>query len=56
MEHLDGHERNNFCDYEKSHKRAYQKGWIESNERSKEESQPKQVCGKGQDARQSQKL
>ena len=40
-EHLDGFERNGFCDFDKPHKRAYQKGKIESNEQSKEEGQPK---------------
>ena len=55
-EHLDGHETNDFCDFEKPYKRAYQKGKIESNEQSKEGGQPKWVCGKGRDARQSQKL
>ena len=43
-EHLDGFERNGFCDFDKPHKRAYQKGKIESNEQSKEEGQPKTVC------------
>ena len=55
-EHLDGLERSDFCDFERPHKRAYQKGKIESIEQSKEGGQPKSVCGKGQDARQSQKL
>ena len=55
-EHLDGLERNDFCDFERPHKRAYQKGKIESNEQSKDGGQPKLVCGKGRDARQSQKL
>ena len=45
-----------FCDFDKPHKRACQKGKIESNEQSKEGGQPKYVCGKGRDARQSQKL
>ena len=53
-EHLDRLERNGFCDFERPHKRAYQKGKIESNEQSKEGGQPKSVCGKEQDARQSQ--
>ena len=55
-EHLDGLERIDFCDFDEPHKRAYQKEKIESNEQSKEEGQPKSVCGKGPDARQSQKL
>ena len=38
---LDGLERNDFCDFEKPQKRAYQKGKIESNEQSKEGRQPK---------------
>ena len=54
--HLDGLERSGFYDFDKPHKRAYQKGKIESNEQSKEGGQPKLVCGKGPDARQSQKL
>ena len=40
-EHLEGLERNDFCDFEKPRKRAYQKGKIESNEQSKEGGQPK---------------
>ena len=44
------------CDFEKPHKRAYQKVNIESNEQSKKGGQPKSVYGKGWDARQSQKL
>ena len=40
-EHLDGLERNHFCDFDKQHKRAYQKGKIESNEQSKKGGQPK---------------
>ena len=55
-EHLDGLERSGFCDFDKPHKRAYQKEKIESNEQSKERGQLKLVCGKGRDARQSQKL
>ena len=55
-EHLDGLERNDFCDFDKPQKRAYQKGKIESNEQNKEGSQPKSVCGKERDARQSQKF
>ena len=39
--HLDGLERNNFCDFDKPRKRAYQKEEIESNEQSKEGGQPK---------------
>ena len=55
-EHLDGLERNDFCDFEKPQKRVYQKGKVESNEQSKEGGQLKSVRGKGRDARQSQKL
>ena len=41
----------------KDHRSApIRKGKIESNEQSKERGQPKSVCGKGRDARQSQKL
>ena len=40
-EHLDGLERNDFCDFDKPRKRACQKGKIESNEQSKEGGQPK---------------
>ena len=56
VEHLDGLERNDFSDFDKPRKRAYQKGMIESKEQSKEGGRPKQVCGKGRDARQSRKL
>ena len=45
--HLDGLERNGFCDFDKPQKRAYQKGKIESNEQSKEGGQPKSVVEKG---------
>ena len=38
---LDGLESNDFCDFDKSHNRAYQKGKIKSNEQSKEGGQPK---------------
>ena len=38
-EHLDGLEKNDFCDFEKSHKRAYQKRKVESNEQSKKGGQ-----------------
>ena len=55
-EHLDGLERKGFCDFDKPQKRAYQKEKIESNEQSKEGGQPKPVCEKGRNARQSQKL
>ena len=48
--------RTTFVIFDKPHKRAYQKGKIESNEQSKEGGQPKSVCGKRQDARQGQKL
>ena len=48
--------RKDFCDFEKPQKRAYQNGKIESNKQSKKRGQPKSVCGKGRDARQSQKL
>ena len=41
MEHLDGLERNDFCDFDTSQKRAYQKGKIGSNQQSKEGGQPK---------------
>ena len=40
-EHLDGIERNDFCDFDKPRKRAYQKKKIKSNEQSKEGGQPK---------------
>ena len=40
-EHLDELKRNDFCDFEKSHKCAYQKGKIKSNEQSKEGGQLK---------------
>ena len=46
MEHLDELKRNDYCDFEKPHKCAYQKGKIESNEQSKEGGQPKRVYGK----------
>ena len=36
MEHLDGFESNDFCDFDRPQKRAYQKGKIESNEQSNE--------------------
>ena len=55
-EHLDGLERNDFCDFDGPSKRTYQKGKIKSNEQSKEKGQPKSFCEKGQDARQSGKL
>ena len=55
-EHLDGLERDDFCDFDRPQKRTYQKGKIESNEQNKEGGQPKSVCGKGQDARQSQQV
>ena len=55
-EHLDGLKKNDFCDFDKPQKRAYQKGKIESNEQSKKGGQPKSVYEKGRDARQSQKL
>ena len=48
--------KNDFCDFDRTQKRAYQKEKIESNEQSKEGGQPKSVCGKGRDARQSRKL
>ena len=41
MKHLDELERNDFCDFDKPHKRVYQKGKIESNEQSKEGGQLK---------------
>ena len=40
-EHLDGLERNDFCDFERAQKGAYQKEKIKSNEQSKEGGQPK---------------
>ena len=40
MEHLDGLERNDFGDFDKPCKRAYQKAKMESNEQSKEGGQP----------------
>ena len=55
-EHLDGLERNDFCDFDRPHKRACQKGKIESNEQSMEGGQLKSVCGKGRNAGQSRKL
>ena len=39
--HLDGLQRNDFCDFDKQHKCTYQKGKIESNEQNKEGGQPK---------------
>ena len=54
--HLDGLERSDFCDFEKPHKRVYQKGKIEFNEQSKEGDLLKLVWGKRRDARQSEKL
>ena len=54
-EHLDGLEKNDFCDFEKPGKRACQKGKIESNEQSKEEGPPKQAFEKERDASQSRK-
>ena len=53
MEHLDGLERSNVCDFDKPRKRVYQKGKIEFNEQSKEGGQPKLVYEKGRDSRQS---
>ena len=41
MGHHDGLEMNDFCDFDKPHKRVYQKGKIESNEHSKKGGQPK---------------
>ena len=55
-EHLDRLKRSDCCDFEKPQKRAYQKRKIKFNEQSKEGSQPKWVCGKEWDARQSRKL
>ena len=40
-EHLDGLERNDFCDFDRPQKRAYQKGKIEFNEQSKVRGLPK---------------
>ena len=39
--HLDGLERNDYCDFEKPHKRVHQKGKIESNKQGKDVGQPK---------------
>ena len=39
--HLDGFEINDFCDFDKPRKRAYQNGKIKSNGQSKERGQPK---------------
>ena len=39
--HLDGLEKNDFCNFEKPDKRAYHKGKLRSNEQSKEGGQPK---------------
>ena len=41
--HLDKLKRNNFCDFEKPPKHAYQKGYIEFNEQSREASRIKFV-------------
>ena len=48
--------KNDFCDFDKPHKRAYQKGKIESNEQSKKRDQPKSICGKERGVRRSRKL
>ena len=40
-EHLDGLGKNDFCDFDKSRKYAYQKRKIESHDQSKEGDQPK---------------
>ena len=55
-EHPNGLERNNLCNFDKPQKCACQKEKIESSEQSKEGGQPKSVCGKGWNARPSQKL
>ena len=47
MEHPDGLDRNDFYDFDKPRKRAYQKGKIESSEQSKEEGQPNEFMEKG---------
>ena len=41
VEHLNGLERNDFCDFDKPCKHVYQNGKIESNEQSKEKGQLK---------------
>ena len=41
VEHLDAFKRNDFCDFDKPGKRAYQKGKVESNKQSKEGGQLK---------------
>ena len=46
-EHLDGLERNGCRDFEKPHKRAYQKEKIKSNEQSKEGASRNQFVEKG---------
>ena len=55
MEHFGRLKRNDFYDFDRPRKCAYQKGKIEANEQSKEGGQLKSVCGKGLDARQSRK-
>ena len=47
-EHLNGLERNGFCDFDKPRKHAYYKGKIESNKQSKEGGQLKRVMEKGE--------
>ena len=54
--HLDGLKKNDFCDFEIPRKCTCQQEKIEFNKQSKEGGQPKLVCGKGRDAKQSQKL
>ena len=41
VEHLDGLERNDFCDFDKPRKCGYHKGKIECNKQSKEGGQLK---------------
>ena len=43
-------ERSDYRDFEKPHKRAYQKGTMESNQQGKKGGPAKSVCGKGRDA------
>ena len=47
MEHLGGLERSDFCDFNKPHKHAYQKGKIGSNEQSKEGGSRNEFMEKG---------
>ena len=54
--HLYGHERSDFCDFDKLRKHAYQKGKVEPNQQSKQAGRSKQFCGKEREVRQSRKL